>query len=113
MDAFEKIYENGIYIIVVNLSRSTIRDAYEFRKVLEEEINAGHTDLIIDLSKCDHLDSTFFGGLIWTLNKMLDVGKKLKIVKPCNPKEDIFQTTNTISLFDIYKTKEEALRSSE
>ena len=111
MDAFEKIFVNGVYIIAVNLSRSTIRDAYEFRKVLEEEINAGHTDLIIDLIKCDYLDSTFFGGLIWTLNKMLDVGKKLKIVKPGNPKEDIFQTTNTINLFDIYKTREEALKS--
>ena len=113
MDAFEKIYVNGVYIIAVNLSRSTIREAYEFRKVIEEEINVGHTDLIIDLSKCDYLDSTFFGGIMWALTKMSDIGKKLKLIKPGNPKEDIFLTTNTTRFFDFYKTREDALKSFE
>lgn len=111
MDAFEKIYVDGVYIIAVNLSRSTIKEAHEFRKIIEEEINSGHTDLVIDLSKCNYLDSTFFGGIIWALGKMSDIGKKLKLVKPSNAKEDIFLTTNTISLFDFYKTKEDALKS--
>ncbi|MCG6913075.1 STAS domain-containing protein [bacterium BMS3Abin03] len=113
MDAFEKIYVDGVYVIAVNLTRSTIKDAYEFRKVIEEEINAGHTDIIIDLSKCDYVDSTFFGGIIWALGKMTDMGKKLKLVKPIHSKEDIFLTTNTISLFDLYNTREDAIKSFE
>ena len=113
MEAFEKIYVDGVFVIAVNLTRSTIKEAYDFRKAIEEEINSGHTNLIIDLSKCDHIDSTFFGGIIWALGKLTDIGKKLKMVKPGNTKEDIFITTKTHELFDLYKTREEALKSFE
>lgn len=113
MNAFEKIYIDGVYVIAVNISRSTIRETYEFRKLIEEEINSGHTNLIIDLSRCDYVDSTFFGGIIWALGKLSDLGKKLKIVKPSNPKEDIFITTKTLEIFDLYKTRENAIKSFE
>ena len=113
MNAFEKIFAEGIYIIAVNISRSTIKESYEFRKVIEEEINSGHTNLVIDLSKCDYIDSTFFGGIIWAFSKLSDIGKKLKIVKYDNPKEDIFTTTKTFEIFDLYGTREEAIKSFE
>lgn len=113
MNTFEKIYRDGVYIIAANVSRSTIRESYEFRKLIEEEINSGHTDLVIDLSNCDYVDSTFFGGIIWALGKLSDAGKKLKIVKPGNPKEDIFVTTKTLDLFDLYRTRQDAIKSFE
>lgn len=111
MDVFEKIYINEIYLISFNLSRSTIKEAYKFRKIIEEVIYWGHTDLIIDLSKCDYFNSTFFGGIIWILTKITNIGKKPKLIKPSNPKEDIFLTTNTTRFFDIYETREDALKS--
>ena len=113
MDDFEKIYADDVFIIAVNLSRSTINEAFAFRKVVEEEINSGHTKLVIDLSKCDYIDSTFFGAIIMALNMMNDSGRKLRIVKPVNPKESIFITTNTLGLFDVYKTREDAIKSFE
>ena len=111
MEAFEKLNVNGVYVIAVNISRSTIKDAYSFRKTIEEEINDGHTDLIIDLYKCNYVDSTFFGGIMWALGKLSDAGKKLKIVKPGHPKQDIFITTKTQELFELYKTREDAINS--
>lgn len=111
MEAFERLHVDGVYVIAVNITRSTIKDAYAFRQTIEEEINAGHTDLIIDLSKCDYVDSTFFGGIIWALGKLTDIGKKLKIVKPGHPKQDIFVTTKTQELFELYKTREDAINS--
>jgi hypothetical protein len=42
---------------------------------------------------------------------MIDIGGKLKVVEPVNPKEDIFTTTNTLRLFDLYKTREDALKN--
>jgi len=111
VEAFEKLFVEGVYVIAVNMTRSTINDAYTFRKTIEEEINSGHTDLIIDLSKCDYVDSTFFGGIIWALGKLTDIGKKLKMVKPGHPKQDIFITTNTQELFELYKTRVDAINS--
>jgi hypothetical protein len=47
------------------------------------------------------------------LNMMNDIGEKLKVVKPENPNEAIFITTNTLELFDLYNTREDAIKSFE
>ena len=111
MDDFEKISVDGVIVIAVNLTRSTVNEANAFRKIAEEEINSGHTKLVIDLSKCDYIDSTFFGVVVLALQKMIVIGGKLKVVETVSPKEDIFTTTNTLGLFDLYKTREEAIKS--
>jgi len=108
---FEIIYVDGVFVISVNLTRSTLNEAVAFRKIVEEEINSGHTKLVIDLSKCDYIDSTFFGVVVLALQKMIVIGGKLKVVEPVNQREDIFTTPNTLGLFDLYKTREEAIKS--
>ena len=47
------------------------------------------------------------------LNMTNDLGERLKVVKPANTPEDIFRTTNTLELFDLYKTREAAIKSFE
>ncbi len=113
LENFEKILVDGVFVIAVNLTHSTINEAIAFREIVEGEINSGHTNLVIDLSKSDYIDSTFFGGIIWALGELSDKGKKLKVVKQAISKEDIFATTNTLRLFDLYKTREEAIKSFE
>jgi len=110
---FEIIYVEGVFVIEVNLIRSTLNETIAFRKIVEEEINSGHTKLVIDLSKCDYIDSTFFGALIMSTKKLNDLGYMLKVVKPAIAGEYIFTKTHTQSLFDIYKTREEAIKSFE
>ncbi len=113
MEAIEKIYVDGVFIIAVNLTRSTLNGANAFRKIAEEEINSGHTKLVIDLSKCDYIDSTFFGAIMMTFRMMEGQGYKLKVVQSAITGVDIFIQTNTSRLFDIYKTREEAIKSFE
>jgi len=45
--------------------------------------------------------------------KLNDLGYMLKVVKPAIRGEYIFTKTHTQSLFDIYKTREEAIKSFE
>ena len=111
MDDFEKIFIDGVYVIAVNLTRSTLNEAVAFRKIVAEEINSGHTNLVIDLSKCDYIDSTFFGAIMMALQMMNDIGDKLKVVKPVNRRESIFLTTNTLGVFDLFTTREDAVES--
>ena len=110
---FETISENGTTVIGINLTRSTVNEAIAFRKIAEMEINSGIKKLVIDLSRCEYMDSAFFGVIIMLSRMMKDKDKKLKIVKPLNPKEDIFTNTNTLELFDMYETREEAVNSFE
>ena len=102
-----------MFVIAINLTHSTIKESDEFRDTIEEEINSGHTNLVIDISKCDYIDSTFFGGIIWALGVLSDKGKKLKVVRQASSKKDIFTITNTLNVFDLYKTREDAIKSFE
>ena len=111
MKAFEKIYIDGVFVIVVNCTRSTFLEANEFRDLIKDELFAGHNKLVIDLTKCEYIDSTFFGAIMMTLELMKGKGYKLKIVKPAISGESIFATTHTLSLFEIFKTREEAIKS--
>ena len=111
MEDFEKIFVDGVFVIEVNLIRSTMLEANEFKKLIKEEISSGHTKLVIDLSKCDYIDSTFFGALIMSTKKLNDLGYMLKVVKPAIAGEFIFTKTHTQSVFDIYETREEAIKS--
>ena len=110
---FEKIFVDDVFVIGVSVTRSTIIEAKEFRKIIEGKIIPGNNRIVIDLSKCEIIDSTFFGVVILALQKMIDIGGKLKVIEPVNPKEDIFTTTNTLRLFDLYKTREDAIKSFE
>ena len=110
---FETISDNGVTVIGTNLTRSTVNEAIAFRKIAEMEINSGIKKLVIDLSRCEFMDSTFFGVIIMLSKIMKDKDYKLKIVKPLNPNEDLFESTNTLALFDLYLTREDALKSFE
>ena len=113
MEDFEKTDVDGVFVIEVNLNRSTINEAITFRKMLAEEINSGHTKLVIDLTKCVFIDSTFFGAIIMASKMLINLGCKLKVVEPGIAGEYLFTYTNTVKVFDKYKTREEAIKSFE
>ena len=113
MEDFENSYVNDVYIIDVNLTRATINEAAAFRGNVEEIINSDHSNIVIDLHQCEFIDSTFFGAIIIILKRIKAKGYKLKVVEPANIGEDIFTTRNFRSLFDLYKTREAAIKSFE
>ena len=113
MENIEKIYVDGVIVIKVNLIRAILNESIVLRGIVDEEINSFHTNLVIDLSKCDYIDSTFFGAIVMTAKKLINIGSRLKVVKPGNEGESIFININTTKIFDKYKTREAAIKSFE
>lgn len=107
----QRIFIDGIFVIAVNSTRPSIRETEEFGKSIEEEISLGHTKLVVDLSKCEIIDSIFFGAVIIALKRITNLGGKLNLVVPVNLKEDIFTIANTLRLFNKYKTREDAVKN--
>jgi anti-anti-sigma regulatory factor len=62
MDFIREVHGN-ILIEVVNLTRATLKEADEFKQILIEDISAGWRKVIVDLSECEFIDSTFLGTL--------------------------------------------------
>ena len=113
MEDYELIYIDGFYIVIiaVNLTRLTINEATAFREIVDEEINSGHKNLVIDISKCEFIDSVFLGVIIKALKVINSKGYTLKLVKPGTQAEDLFTDRNLTRLFDLYKTREDAIKS--
>lgn len=108
---FEKEYSSDIVIVTVNLSRATVKEAHEFRKFIDDEISKKKLKIIIDLSPCDFLDSTFIGVLVVTLKKLADIGGELRIIEPPSIAHTILTVTGTLNIFNTHKTKSEAIMS--
>lgn len=108
---FIKEYSSDIVIITVNISRATVREAHEFKKFIDDEIKKKKLKIIVDLSPCDFLDSTFIGVLVVTLKKLADIGGELRIIEPPSIAHTILTVTGTLNIFNTHKTKSEAIMS--
>ncbi len=108
---FEKEYSGDIVVITVNISRATVKEAHEFRKFIDDEIKKKKLKIIIDLSPCDFIDSTFIGVLVVTLKRLADIGGELRIIEPPSIAHTILTVTGTLNIFNTHKTKSEAIIS--
>ena len=95
----------------VNLLRVTVKEAAELRNLLEEQITIGHSKIVVDLSQCAHLDSTFIGVLVVIHKELLAKGGELKIVEPLDPAKELFHLTGISKVFNTFETSEDAVRS--
>jgi anti-anti-sigma factor len=111
MDDFTQEYRGGVLINRVNLLRVTVNEAIELRNLLEEQNTIGHSKIVIDLSQCTHLDSTFVGVLVVNQKKLLAKGGELKIVDPLDPAKELLHLTGVSNVLDTFETSEDALKS--
>ena len=105
----EKI--DDIVIEVVDIDRATFREAEEFKKLLNQDIENGSSKIIIDLSRCKFIDSTFLSTIVTTLKKVNKIGGTLKLAGVRDEAEALLELTGTVKVFEIYPSKDEALKS--
>ncbi len=58
---FIKEEHNDVIVEVVDLTRATLSEADEFKQRLTENIENGYKKIVVDLSDCEFIDSTFLG----------------------------------------------------
>jgi anti-anti-sigma factor len=111
MEDFKKYLMDDIVIEKVNITRATYKEAGELKKILKEDINKGFKKIIIDLSMCEFLDSTFIGVLVLTLKEIAEVGGELRLVQPPSLANTVLAGTRTLELFNVLDTVEQATKS--
>jgi len=111
MEDFEQKIEKDVVIEVVNLTRATYKEANEFRKILNDDIEKKFKKLVIDISQCDFMDSTFLGTLVLAKKNITRIGGDLKIVEPESVFKTLREKTATMHIFVTYKTLDEAIKS--
>ena len=83
----------------------------QLRSALVEQVEQGHSNIVVDMSGVEYIDSTGLGSLVGGLKRVSEHGGVMKIV--CNNPQilKVFEITGLDKVFAIYKTQDEALAS--
>jgi anti-anti-sigma factor len=102
---------DDVLVEKVNISRATFKEAQDFRDRLVYDIMSNNLKVIIDLSSCEYIDSTFLGVLVVVLKKMGERGGEIKYIIPQPSALYLFKLTGLYSVLNLYKNREEAIQS--
>lgn len=80
----------------------------QFRDEIEEQLQNGNNNLIIDLTDVPLLDSTALGVIIITLQVLQRSGGKLVLLNPQKAVSSILEVTRLTSILEVYETEEAA-----
>jgi anti-anti-sigma factor len=104
--------KHGVVIIeIVNITRATLKEAEEFKQILLKDIELGWRKIVVDLTDCEFIDSTFLGALVVSLKRITGLGGDLKLVGFQEAVNTMFQLTRMFRVFETFPTKEEAVKS--
>ena len=100
-----------IIVEIVNLTRATRGEAEDFKEVILRDIELGWRKIVVDLTECEFIDSTFLGVLVISLKRITGLGGDLRLVGFQSPVESMFQLTRLARVFEAFKTKDLAIKS--
>jgi anti-anti-sigma factor len=104
--------KHGIVLVeVVNITRATLKEAEDFKQVLLKDIELGWRKIVVDLTECEFIDSTFLGALVVSLKRITGLGGDLKLVGFQSAVSMMFQLTRMSRVFETFSSKEEAIKS--
>ena len=102
---------DDIVIVTVDLPVATQRDAKQFWNELENKSILEWDNVIIDLSFCTFIDSTFFGIIVKILKTVSGNNGQLKLVFPEKNTRTHFHKTGITKVMDCFNTLNEAVNS--
>ena len=102
---------DDIAIVIVDLPVATQRDAKPFWNELETKSILEWDKVIIDLSLCTLIDSTFVGMIVKILKTVSRNNGQMKLIFPEKNARINFQTTGIIKVIECFNTLNEALNS--
>jgi anti-sigma B factor antagonist len=81
------------------------------RNAVQEAIGGGATKILINLRDVTTIDSSGVGELVSAYTTATNRGVKLRLVNLPSKVSDILQITQLITVFDVYDSEDEGLRS--
>ena len=107
---FSHLIVDNVDVISVNLIRATVENAISFKKYLNRFI-VKNSELILDLTECVFIDSTFMGVIVSALKSSMSLNGDIRIVLNDETESVIFYVTRMDNVFKIYKSIDDAVDS--
>jgi anti-anti-sigma factor len=108
VDSIKRDIKNEIVIEKVNLVRATLNEAYLMKDNLLED-GLDYKKIIVDLSSCDYIDSTFLGALIYSYRKIKEQDGEILLVVGNQGLTNSFIFREISSIFKVCNSIREAI----
>jgi len=99
-------------VIEIDFKRATLREASNFKSYIEKVIQQEEKNIIVNLNKCEFIDSSFFGVLVATFKRLKAMQKDFYLVYSDNHQLPIFSATGLDKIFSVFNSVEEAITKS-
>lgn len=98
-------------ILQILFTRATLGEASSFKKFMEKNISENERNIIVDLNKCEFIDSSFFGVLVAGVKRLRSMNKKFLLVYNNKKRLPIFSATGLDQIFEVFNSVQEAMGS--
>lgn len=113
MDDFKINVIDDIAVVKIDILIATHRDAKPLWDELESRLIFKWKKLIIDLSPCNYIDSTFIGMIVKIFRKISEANGQMVLVFPKISTIESFNVLGITKIVRIYNSLAEALNSLE
>ena len=83
----------------------------QLREVISNAVNAGKTNILLDLSGVTTIDSSGIGELVGSYTTVTNRGGKLKLLHLPAKLNELLHVTQLITVFEVYEDEKEAIGS--
>ena len=103
--------KNGVTILEVEGKVTIGKGDVVLREAVLQAIGEGPAKLLINLGEVTTIDSSGVGELVSAYTTVTNRGGKLKLVNMPPKVSDILQITQLITVFEVFESEDEAVRS--
>lgn len=111
MDIFKLEIFEGVAVVKVDIPSATLREAKPMWELFESEEIFYWKNIIIDLSACTFVDSTFIGMIIKIFRRVNEKESRLKLVFPQLNDIESFRVVGITKILSCFRTLEQAVES--
>lgn len=101
----------NVLVQKIMLNRATLMEAEEYSQILSDKFEEGNKKIVLDLSLCDFIDSTFLAILISHLKKIIKNDGDLRLVGFRPAPRSMFELTGLTRVFKTFRDVKSAVNS--
>jgi len=111
MRATSRSAGNNIEVIALEGKITIGAGDTQLREVITNAVNAGKTNILLDLGKVTTIDSSGIGELVGSYTTVTNRGGKLKLLHLPAKLNELLHVTQLITVFEVYDNENDAVAS--
>jgi anti-sigma B factor antagonist len=81
------------------------------REKVKELLQSGEKNILLNMANVNYVDSTGIGALVGSFTTIRGQGGQMKLCVLSSKVEDLLVVTKLLTVFDVFKTEDEAIKS--